>query len=365
MADQKSDSQKIINNQANQWVPGPLSLPHSKGAAVSDYWKPQRSVSEAGMPSTTTPPIVSNINKSIPIGTISKKQEEANNPQTKVEAAVTEAKVFEYVFPTNLRSSGTSEFGPYVKISAYSYKRGFVKQEDKKKLYSIMLPIPQIVNQEYSASLENFEGSVVFDAASKLGSAVGGSDTVAALAGGTAALTADSLKMLTQRFVQGTGSQILSSLPQLMSSQRNIVSSQVGYSLNPRYEVAFNSMGLRQHSFEFTLVPTEEVESDEIRSIVNALRLSSHPVTSDEALGIFYKYPDEFTISFHDADGNLLPDVPYIPDSLIANFGVSTSTGRLHSDNSPVMTKISIAFQEMVALDREDIRNINAGMNQK
>lgn len=362
MADQKSDSQKIINNQ---WRVESTTVPAPKGSSVGDYRNPQRSVSEAGMPSTITPPIVPNINKSIPIGTIAKKQEDANNPQTKVEAAVTEAKVFEYVFPTNLRSSGTSEFGPYVKISAYSYKRGFVKQEDKKKLYSIMLPIPQIVNQEYSASLENFEGSMVFDAAAKLANEAGGTESMKAILGGGAAATGTLVQATVQRFLQGTGSQALASLGQLAGSVRNIVSSQVGYSLNPRYEVAFNSMGLRQHSFEFTLVPTEEVESDEIRSIVNALRLSAHPVTSDEALGIFYKYPDEFTISFHDADGNLLPDVPYIPDSLIANFGVSTSTGRLHSDNSPVMTKISIAFQEMVALDREDIRNINAGMNQK
>lgn len=352
-----------IQNNTSQWaeVPGSRIDPPKFGTDVKKAQEVIRNgTNAAGGANVLNKDSKDKKLNNIPFVPEATKEDNNEKPKAVVEEQIKQAEIQKFIFPEQLRSVGSSEYGPFIKISGYTYKRGFVRPEDKTKKLEIYLPIPQVISQEYSASLSNFEGSIVFDAASATGGALGGSEAMKSVLGGTAFAGAGAISAMVNRFAQGTGSQVLQTLQNSLKEARNLVSTQIGYSLNPRYEVAFNSMGLRQHGFEFNLVPLSEREAKEVDDLVHALRLASHPVTSDEQLGVFYKYPDEFVISFHDADGVLLRAVPYIPDCIISNLGVSTSTGRMHSDNSPVATKLSVQFQEMTSLSRDDIRNISS-----
>lgn len=355
------DQSLEIQENTPQWVVTQTNTPSGFGKEVN---KTKEVIAKGTGVSAGAGVLQSEANKKnikdVPFVQQKSTEEKQESPNKVVEEQIKQEEILKFIFPEQLRSSGSSEYGPFIKISGYTYKRGFVKPEDKTKKLEIYLPIPQVVSQEYSASLSNFEGSIVFDAASKIANEAGASETFKGILGGAAFAGANAISAIAGRFAQGTGSQVLASVQNSLKEARMMASTQIGYSLNPRYEVAFNSMGLRQHGFEFNLVPLSERESKEVDGLVHALRLAAHPVTSDEQLGVFYKYPDEFVISFHAADGTLLRSVPYIPDCIISNIGISTSTGRMHSDNSPVATKLSIQFQEMVALSRDDIRNISS-----
>lgn len=362
MADIIDKSLEIQTKQTGPWrvVPESSYTPPVVGSRIEDFEKINKYDATAG----SSVQKVINTNNSVPITNLPLLADEVENPNVVVDEQITQSEIRDFVFPPSLISRNSSESGPFIKISGYTYKRGFIKPEDKTKKFNIYLPIPQSITQEYSSSLTNFDGSVVFDAGAAIGGMASGGELAKGILGGAAVGGAGAISAIASRFMQGTGSQILPALTNKLKEARSLASTQVGYSLNPRYEVAFNSMGLRQHSFEFNLVPTSSEEALVIDDLVHALRLASHPVISDEALSIFYKYPDEFVVSFHDADGVLLRSVPYIPDCIIANLGVTTSTGRMHSDNTPVATKLSIQFQETTALSRDDIRNISSYRDQ-
>lgn len=271
----------------------------------------------------------------------------------------------DYTFPKTLVGvNGGQDAGGYMQITCFKYERGYRDLQElespntpKKKQYTIRLPLPQTVSQEYSADLDQFKGSATFDLVQEAADDyIGGvaSGVVGAAASGGVAM----MKDLAGRFLRGAGVNTQGGLIGAISNQRNLASTAAGLSMNPRYEMAFNSMNIRQHSFDFNLIPTDKEETDIIRELVHQLRLSSHPEPADNVVGFFYQYPDEFIITFHDHRGRRILEIPYIPDCIIRDIGVAHTTGRLHTDGSPVATRLTIQFQELQALDRNDIKRI-------
>lgn len=269
-----------------------------------------------------------------------------------------------FVFPSGLTEQGNIESGPYMKISCYKYRRGYRELSDidgnasKEKYYTLILPLPQTIAQEYSANMEQFEGSVVFDAAQQ--STDGYIGSLASSAFGAAAMgAAAALKDTMMRFSSTAGGTAFQSFMQQSGAIRNLASTTNGFSLNPRYEMAFNSMQIRQHSFDFNLVPKSAEEARIINRLTRRLRLSSHPTPMFSSLKMGLTYPDEFVITFHDQTGKPIQEIPYIPDCMIKDLGITHTTGRLHDQGSPIATRIAIQFQELQLLDRDEIKRMH------
>ncbi len=292
--------------------------------------------------------------------------EEFADPETAIERSIaSESGSVDYVFPQTLQTEGTSDFGPYMQISCYRYQRGYRslteigQTKPKERYYTIKLPLPQTITQEYSADTDQFSGNVIFDVAQ--GATEGTGDIISAVFGAAGATAASALKAGLQRFLAGAGGATFQTLANAAGAQRNLVSATTGLTLNPRYEVVFNSMQIRQHSFDFNLVPKDAQEAEIIRELTRRLRKSAHPTpVGGTELKIGYAYPDEFIITFHGSDGTRLRDIPFIPDCLIRNLGITHTTGRLHLDDSPVATRVSIQFQELHTLDRTELERLES-----
>jgi hypothetical protein len=288
-------------------------------------------------------------------------EQEAADPEVLIpEAEVSESGPVNFAFPKTLDSNGPDR-GPYMQIHCYQYKRGYRDLNEigtnqaKEKFYSIKLPLPPTLGQEYSADLENFNGSFVYDAAANM---AGGDGVLSAAVGAGAAGIAQTIKTTAQRFIQGTGNMTLNNLLGSIGAQKNLASATAGININPRYEVAFNSMNLRTHSFDFNLVPANSEEAKTLYDMITRLKISAHPKSTDQTVRVGFFYPDEFVITFHDQFGERIGEIPTIPDCIIKDLGITHTTGRLHVDGAPVATRLTIQFQELQALDRDDIRRL-------
>lgn len=274
-----------------------------------------------------------------------------------------ERKNVSVAFPIGVDVNGTTNNGPHMVIKAYKYTRKLKLKENAVPVYTLTLPMPPMVSQGYGAHLSNFEGSFLMDAASD--ATAGNSIMGAALAAGAGIVGMSAIAGLRNRIQGGIdamtrpngGPSFMGNMAQQASwatEKGNPIRSQAesiaGAVVNPRYETTFNGMGLRRHQFRFTLVPVSQAEQDIVKTIVSQLRYSMHP--SESVSDLVLSYPDKFIIEFRDAKGVIIDAIPYVPDSMLTEFDVDYTVGRMHG-NDPVMTTISMAFSEQHTLTRK------------
>lgn len=268
-----------------------------------------------------------------------------------------ERKNVSVAFPIGVDVKGTTNNGPYMVIKAYKYTRKLKLKESVTPVYTLTLPMPPMVSQSYGAHLGNFEGSYLMDSASD---AMAGNSILGAAVGGGAAIAGMSAIMALRNRMQGISDAVGGNRGAAMqqaswaTEKGNPIRSQAesiaGLVVNPRYETTFDGMGLRRHQFRFTLVPVSQAEQDIVKTIVSQLRYSMHP--SESISDLVLSYPDKFIIEFKDAHGVTIDAIPYIPDSMLADFDVDYTVGRMHG-NDPVMTTISMSFAEQHTLTRK------------
>jgi len=137
-----------------------------------------------------------------------------------------------------------------------------------------------------------------------------------------------------------------------------------GLVINPRQEQLFQSVGARTFDFSFSLAPRNQEESVIINKLIRAFRKYSHPKIS--STNAFLEVPAEFEIRYYKiynvgktdevVQENLFLNkigrcvlqqvsVDYTPNGINATF----------EDGSPVRTSLTMTFQEMRPLVREDI----------
>ena len=274
-----------------------------------------------------------------------------------------ERKNVSVAFPIGVDVKGTTNNGPYMVIKAYKYTRKLKLKESVTPVYTLTLPMPPMVSQSYGAHLGNFEGSYLMDVADN---ATAGNAIMGAAAAGAVGIVGTAAILGLQRMMQGridnmvnpdgsaTRRGTLAQQASWATEKGNPIRSQAesiaGLVVNPRYETTFDGMGLRRHQFRFTLVPVSQAEQDIVKTIVSQLRYSMHP--SESISDLVLSYPDKFIIEFKDAHGVTIDAIPYIPDSMLADFDVDYTVGRMHG-NDPVMTTISMSFAEQHTLTRK------------
>lgn len=139
------------------------------------------------------------------------------------------------------------------------------------------------------------------------------------------------------------------------------VKSAAQISINPNVKVLFNSMGLRDFQFNFTMIPTSASEAKMVESIIKAFREEQHPDYIPLDIGgrtikAGYHFPNKFKIIFKH-NGNEIP--PKIDFCHLVNVNVTYNgnTLAMHSDGKYTEYQISLTFKEYRALDKSDIRD--------
>lgn len=134
-----------------------------------------------------------------------------------------------------------------------------------------------------------------------------------------------------------------------------IASGYAGMAMNPQLLVLFRGIGFRSFQYDFYFTPRNAGEAAAVRKIIRAFRFHAHPELS-AGYGVFYITPSTFDIEFmHKGALNknihkvktcalIRYDVDYAP------FGWSTYT-----DGMPVQTRLSLQFQELQIVTKEDI----------
>jgi len=130
-----------------------------------------------------------------------------------------------------------------------------------------------------------------------------------------------------------------------------------GFVFNPQKQILFNGVEFRNFSMSFTFTPYSEKENTEVREIIKQLRMYAAPKRNDQlGKGMFWVPPALFEIDFKFHDKHNV-NLPKLKRCVIKDIDVNyaPSGWASHGDGAPVQTVITIEFQEIAMLSRDDI----------
>lgn len=131
-----------------------------------------------------------------------------------------------------------------------------------------------------------------------------------------------------------------------------------GFAINPNYLVLYKGLGLRDFSFKFVFVPSNQQEALNVRNIIKTFRFHAAPEVFNAQHGSarFHVAPSTFDIEFF-YKNNENTKIPKISTCALTNIDVNYAP---HSwttfvDGMPVMTEMQLHFQEMELITKDKI----------
>jgi len=140
----------------------------------------------------------------------------------------------------------------------------------------------------------------------------------------------------------------------LSPEAQGAIETTTGIALNPNRRSTLRGIGVRQFRFTFKMIPTSQVEAEEVKQIVQFFREEMYPDTSDEGLNAALRFPSKFNIKmFYDHKKVATRILP----SFLANVDVvyNATSMAFHKDGNFQETDISLSFVEERALTKRDI----------
>jgi len=123
-----------------------------------------------------------------------------------------------------------------------------------------------------------------------------------------------------------------------------------GALLNPNEFIAYQSTALRSFSFNWTILPDSESESNQAAGLVKLFRSSAHAKRNNP---ITITVPDHVVTSFHGAK-DMIQLPPCVIESVNVTYNPNVSSF-FKKNNSPVEIVLAITLKEMVPLYVDDI----------
>ena len=127
----------------------------------------------------------------------------------------------------------------------------------------------------------------------------------------------------------------------------------------PNQRTLFQQVQIRSFAFTFKMIANNAREAEEIRNIIKFFRQELYPEKiplGESGVPLGYKFPNQFEIEIKNRfDGNPAFKIQrcYLRD-VQTSFN-ATATG-MYDDGNFIEADISLAFQEIVALDKEKVR---------
>ena len=138
-----------------------------------------------------------------------------------------------------------------------------------------------------------------------------------------------------------------------------------GVAVNPMLELIYSSPTFRTFQFDFMFYPRDEKEALEVQKIIEKLRFHSSPEIIKDAQG-FLVPPSQFDVRFY-YGGAINPNIPEIATCVLMNIDVNyapngwsayeipgQSAPSLGGTGMPVAIQLSMQFQEVEILTKED-----------
>lgn len=133
----------------------------------------------------------------------------------------------------------------------------------------------------------------------------------------------------------------------------NILMRQDGMALNNHLEAFFKGVGFRKFSYTFQLSPKTPKEAQEIQQIVKAFKVAASPAlaTPGEYYGRFFKYPNQFNISYWNS-GQTHQLSKCVLESISVNYSAGQSNMTFR-DNRPLQTDLTLNFKELEIMHKQ------------
>jgi len=149
----------------------------------------------------------------------------------------------------------------------------------------------------------------------------------------------------------------------------------LGSTSNPFTDRLFKNVQFRTHNFNYTFLPKNEKESQEIDKIIQLFKYAMLPRPTSQTGGIlggdanlqgFFEFPYEFQIT-HSIQATTFTLLPSVLESMETDFGGGTDSLKLFKKTGggkqyPTKITVSMTFKEMVLLNRDRIVNFREQM---
>jgi hypothetical protein len=124
-----------------------------------------------------------------------------------------------------------------------------------------------------------------------------------------------------------------------------------GALLNKNEFAAYGSTPLRTFSFNWTILPDSEQESDQAAGLIKFFRESMHATKNNQ---VTITVPDHCIVSFHGSR-----DMIQLPPVVVENVGVTynpNNSSFFRRNNSPVEIALTIGLKELNPLYKDDVK---------
>ena len=225
---------------------------------------------------------------------------------------------------------------------------------------SVAIYLPPNVQDNISATYNDVStGMLGFAAASGLNfsEALGAKDydkAAAALVGGLGGIMTEGAKKAAAALAETIAG---------AEGATGLVNRAFGQADNPYIEVLFESMGVREFTYNFTFAPRSEEETQDVQEIIQLFRFHMAPELQGGA-GRFLTLPSEFDIHYMymAKDGTNSENDYYnkIATCVCTNVAVDYTPGKVSSfaDGAPTQITMGVTFKETETLHKD---KINAG----
>ena len=136
---------------------------------------------------------------------------------------------------------------------------------------------------------------------------------------------------------------------------KNITARATGQVINPNLELLFNAPKLRTFSFNFSLTPRDEGESNTIKEIIRFFKRNMNPHITQNSL--FLYVPNIFQLEYMFAGGSEHPFLNKIKPCALTQFDVNYAPGgrySTYSDGSMTQYDLTMQFGELAPIYQTD-----------
>ena len=129
--------------------------------------------------------------------------------------------------------------------------------------------------------------------------------------------------------------------------------------VNPNTRSMFGGVNIRQFTFSFDFIAESAEEAAEVEQIIKYFRTELYPSSigrSELSAPIGYKFPDPFEIKFKYNNADVRMPKPIL--CFLRDVSTTYNPGSMsfHADGQPSQIQMTLIFQEIRALTKEDIR---------
>lgn len=135
---------------------------------------------------------------------------------------------------------------------------------------------------------------------------------------------------------------------------RGPVEAVTGFTVNPFLWMLFKQPGFKEYNLTWTLSPSNESESNDVRNIINYLKENMLPEKA--FAGVFYNYPNIALIKFYPDDRFLFRFKPCAVLSVAVDYTAGGSPSFFKKTKAPTLINISMLVKEIDLWTRQDYR---------